>query len=166
MLEDDQINFTISSDDVAKAKENYKANGYDLLVDVPKIVDINDTKLKAGFYSEEKLSLVMLERVERKLSRAFKDYKIGQSGIDQSVLDNLPETIETPKGEIIVGHKQLKISKLHFGERSISGVARIEQLKIAVMLKDSKSNLIDSKEVESLPSIGNVESEGDISINK
>ncbi|MEE9437753.1 MAG: ABC transporter permease [Saprospiraceae bacterium] len=83
------ITYTLSTSDLETAKGNYLSNGYDILVEVPKITNINDTKLTVEFYSEDKLSLVILEKIEHQLSKSIKNYKISQSGIDQTTLDNL-----------------------------------------------------------------------------
>ena len=99
-LSNDQMTFVISDKNIEAAKTSYEKDGYDILINVPKITDLQETKMKAGFYSEEKLSLVALENVEDRLSATLKDYKISQSGIDQTKLDNLKMKVSLENASI------------------------------------------------------------------
>ena len=88
-LSSDQYLYTETTKSIEEFKEEYAKDGYDLLVEVPQIVDLKSNKHKVNFYSAEKLSLISLERIERKLSKALKKYKVSQSDIDQATLDEL-----------------------------------------------------------------------------
>lgn len=88
-LSNDQYLYTKTSNRIEEFKEDYINQGYDLLIEVPKINDLKAKKHVVNFYSSEKLSLISLEQIERGLSRELKKYKIAQSDIDQETLDEL-----------------------------------------------------------------------------
>jgi len=88
-LSNSQYDFDISDLPLSQIDTAYARLGYDLLLDVPPITDLSTTSHKVNFYSKEKLSLVALEQVERKMSKALKSYKISRSDIKQETLDQL-----------------------------------------------------------------------------
>ncbi|MFT4536431.1 MAG: ABC-2 type transport system permease protein [Saprospiraceae bacterium] len=88
-LSTSQFDFDISTLPINEIDTTYSKLGYDLLLDVPPIIDLSSTEHKVDFYSKEKLSLVALEQIERKMSRALKKYKISKSNINQETLDQL-----------------------------------------------------------------------------
>jgi len=88
-LASSQYDFDISKLPLSEMDTSYAKLGYNLLLDVPPITDLKSTKHKVNFYSKEKLSLITLEQVERKMSKALKKYKISQSEINQETLDEL-----------------------------------------------------------------------------
>lgn len=88
-LESSSISYELSNESLDEAKKSYIENGYDVLVNIPEFSDLKSKKHKASFYTEEKLSLVTLERIEDKLSDQFKNYKIEQSDISKTQLEDL-----------------------------------------------------------------------------
>ena len=93
-LTNDQYVFEISDKELSSMDTLYSRIGYDLLLNVPPVTDLTNTNHKVQFYSKEKLSLVALEQIERRLSKALKSYKISKSTIDQSTLDNLEMEVD------------------------------------------------------------------------
>ncbi len=85
----DQYLFEESNIELDILKDDYIEKGYDLLIEVPPLKDLKSRKHTVNFFSKEKLSFVALEQIERKLSKELKKYKVSQSEIDQSTLDEL-----------------------------------------------------------------------------
>jgi ABC-2 type transport system permease protein len=92
-LSNKQFDFDISSLPLDQIDTAYSRLGYDLLLEVPPISDLSTTSHKVNFYSKEKLSLVALEQIERKMSNALKTYKISKSDINQETLDQLEMSV-------------------------------------------------------------------------
>lgn len=88
-LSNSQFDFDISTLPLNEMDTSYFKLGYDLLLNVPPISDLSSTKHNVDFYSKEKLSLVALQQIERKMSNAIKTYKISKSDIAQETLDQL-----------------------------------------------------------------------------
>ena len=84
---------TRTSEAMEALKDKYVEDGFDLLIEVPKMEDLKAQKHIVNFYSSEKLSLVILEQIERSLSREIKKYKVSQSEIDQETLDQLEVSV-------------------------------------------------------------------------
>ena len=88
-MSNDQYLYTKSLESLSELKDDYIEEGYDLVIEVPKLEDLKAKKHTVNFYSSEKLSLISLEKIERSLSRELKNYKISKSDIDQETLDQL-----------------------------------------------------------------------------
>lgn len=88
-LSDDQYLYTETTKSLEELKDNYAEDGYDLLIEVPKLDDLKAKEHVVNFYSSEKLSLIALGHIENDLSHALKKYKISKSQIDQATLDEL-----------------------------------------------------------------------------
>jgi ABC-2 type transport system permease protein len=88
-LSTSQYLFSKSSESLSILKEDYFNQGYDLLIEVPKMEDLKTQKHIVNFYSVDKLSLMALNQIERGLSNGLKQYKISQSDINQKTLDEL-----------------------------------------------------------------------------
>jgi len=88
-ISNDQYLYTKTSERLEELKDDYADQGYDLIIEVPKIDDLKAKKHVVNFYSSEKLSLITLEQLERGLSRELKKYKVSQSEFDQKTLDEL-----------------------------------------------------------------------------
>jgi len=88
-LSNDQYLYTETSKHIEAFKDSYAEEGYDLLIEVPKLDDLKAQEHTVNFYSAEKLSLISLGQIERSLSKGLKKYKISQSNIDQATLDEL-----------------------------------------------------------------------------
>lgn len=81
-----------------KLIEDYKNQGYDLLLHVPEFPDKSQTKLGANYYCTEKLSISTIENIERKIESAFRDYKINNSGIDRGIYDSFKTNVNLENG--------------------------------------------------------------------
>lgn len=92
-LSTSQYLYTKSSKGVKELKDDYFNEGFDMLIEVPELKDLKSQKHVVNFYSQEKLSLISLEQLERSLSRGLKKYKISQSDIDQATLDELEVSV-------------------------------------------------------------------------
>lgn len=88
-ISNDQYLFTETTKRIEELKDDYADQGFDLIIEVPRITDLKSNKHVVNFYSSEKLSLSTLEQIERRLSRELKKYKVSQSEFDQKTLDEL-----------------------------------------------------------------------------
>ncbi len=76
-----------SEKSLQELKESYSADGYDIFVHIPEY-DGKSDKLVVKYSSLKKPGLIVLEKFERKISRAFKEHKINKSGIDRALYDS------------------------------------------------------------------------------
>jgi len=88
-LSNDNYAFEISKLPLSKMDTAYSRQGYDVLLNVPPLTDLKAAKHKVDFYSKEKLSLVVVDKLERTMAKALKKYKVSQSPIDQAALNDL-----------------------------------------------------------------------------
>ncbi len=78
--------------------EDYKTQGYDLLVHIPEFENTLATQHQLKYHSIEKLSIPTIESVERTIGAVFKEYKISQSNIDREVYESFKMDIELENG--------------------------------------------------------------------
>ncbi len=76
-----------SEKSLAELKKSYADEGYDIFVHIPEY-DGKSDKFIVKYNSVKKPGLIVLEKFERKISRALKDYKIDKSGIDRALYDS------------------------------------------------------------------------------
>jgi len=88
-LSNDNYAFEISKLPLAQMDTSYSRKGYDVLLNVPPLKDLKSSEHKVDFYSKEKLSLVVVDKLEKTMARALKQYKVSQSPIDQEALNDL-----------------------------------------------------------------------------
>jgi len=92
-----------------RLKEDYKKEGYDLLIQIPSFQNIKDVKHKVEYYSLDKLSLSTISDIEKIIGSVFKEYKINQSGIDKTLYNSFTMDIDLENGalgdEIVEGKK-------------------------------------------------------------
>ena len=81
-----------------KLIEDYKEQGYDLLIHVPKFDNTLSTRHEVKYYSTEKLSIATIENVERNIGAVFKEYKITNSNIDREVYESFKMDIDMENG--------------------------------------------------------------------
>ena len=81
-----------------KLIEDYKNQGYDLLLHVPEFPDKSKVNHSASYYCTEKLSISTIENIERKIEIAFKDYKIDNSEIDRTIYDSFKTSVSLENG--------------------------------------------------------------------
>ncbi len=63
----------------------YDKEGYDLLVHIPDY-DGNSKKIKVQYYSQKKPGLITLEKIEQRISEAYKNYNIDKSDVDKELI--------------------------------------------------------------------------------
>ncbi len=86
--------FTFSESEINTLKESYGEEDYDLLVYIPPFKDLSLTTHEVEYFSHEKPGIVQLERIERVIAAAFKEYKIQSSNIDRDLYDSFHMSIE------------------------------------------------------------------------
>jgi len=67
--------------------KSYDKNGYDLLVYIPPY-DGTSKQVKVKYYSEKKPGLVTIGKIESRISKAYKNYKIDKSDIDKDLINS------------------------------------------------------------------------------
>lgn len=94
------VKYTFSQDPLDELKGSYDSLGYSLLVHIPNFDDYQKTNYQIEYFSKEKPGLSTIESIERRVSNAFKEYKISQSEIDRSVYDSFKTDITLENGAI------------------------------------------------------------------
>ena len=89
----DNIDFTFSDLPLASLKESYADSGYNLLVYIPEFEDLQSTTHDVEYWTSEKPSIVLLERIEGVIARAFREHKITNSNIDRALYDSFRTSI-------------------------------------------------------------------------
>jgi ABC-2 type transport system permease protein len=92
------MKFTFSNEEIDSLKKNYIGNGYDMLLYMDARPTLQDEKVELIYFSKDKISLPTLESLERSISSAIRSYKIEQSEIDQSTLDQLKTEVDLENG--------------------------------------------------------------------
>ncbi len=93
--QDKDYNFT--NDDLNKIKENYKKS-YDLLIYIPKYD--GSQKFSVKYFSDKKIGLMFIEKYQRKISKALKEYKKKSLNIDPEVFKQLDIKVNLINGDI------------------------------------------------------------------
>jgi ABC-2 type transport system permease protein len=82
------ISFTSSQKPVDQLKKTYIDEGYDILIHLTQ-GDTSSSKMIANYYSKDKLSAMQIDRLESKIGKVIKNYKLNNSGLDKSILDKI-----------------------------------------------------------------------------
>lgn len=90
--------FTFSTADILQLQSTYAEQGYDMLVHIPLLENIQSREHQAYFYSVEKPSLNTLSNLEDIIGSAIKDYKIAQSQIDLDVYESFNTSVNLERG--------------------------------------------------------------------
>lgn len=81
--------FEYSTKTIEDIKTSYADEGYDMVLEIPALTDLAARKLDVSFYTEDKPSLMTIERLESKLSKALESYKLDQSPIEKETIEQL-----------------------------------------------------------------------------
>jgi ABC-2 type transport system permease protein len=87
-LKGGEIVFTFSDKPVDQLKKTYVDEGYDMLIHLSK-GDTTSKEMTANYYSKDKLSMMQIERLESKIGKVIKNYKLNHSGLDKALLDRI-----------------------------------------------------------------------------
>lgn len=112
------MTFNFSQNHIDSLKNTYEGDGANILVHF-KAEDMDNPK--PLYFSNEKLGIATLERIESRIGEAVKDYKIDQSGIDRGVYDNLKTKISLENGAKDTSDKGDTSSKLSIVVGTILG---------------------------------------------
>jgi ABC-2 type transport system permease protein len=91
-------NFEFTDAPADDLKDSYADQGYNMLIHIPEFNDLLATKHQAYFYSQEKPSLEMLSRLERRIADAIKDHKISQSNVGREVYESFRTSVDLEGG--------------------------------------------------------------------
>jgi ABC-2 type transport system permease protein len=111
-----KLQFTFTQVPLEQAINTYREQGHDFLVYIPAFTDSTSTEHNIQYYASEKLGLTTIERVEERIGRAFRDYKIGQSGLNMEIYEAFYVNIDMENGllnetgEDVAGDKSGKMS--------------------------------------------------------
>ena len=90
--------FSFSAQDLASLKKDYKKQGYDVLVFIPKY---NGNKNFAGqYYSDKKMGIIFIENLQKKIAKSLKEYKKQNLNIDPKIWDELDVKVNLINGNI------------------------------------------------------------------
>lgn len=90
--------YEFSNAPLDKLIEDYKNEGYDLLIHIPEFKNTLSTNHEVKYYSPEKLSIATIENVERTIGNVFKEFKITNSNIDREIYESFKMDIDMENG--------------------------------------------------------------------
>ena len=90
----DNLLFTFSSLDYQTLQGSYTENGYSLLVYIPPFDDLSQKTHQASYHSVKNPGIMILERIESAISRAFREYKIEKSNINRDLSASFTPSIK------------------------------------------------------------------------
>ncbi len=111
--ENGRINYTFSQKDVEDLKRTYQEDGYNMLLVIPPVDELDQRTFNGMYYSPDKPSLSALESIEGKIARAFREAKIRQYALDEKVLEGLRTDFDLENGEIRDNPTEKKAGKLN-----------------------------------------------------
>jgi len=79
--------YNFTNEPLDSIKVSYEKEGYDLLVYIPPYDGVGG-KVKIKYYSNKKPGLITLEKIERRIGKAYKNYKIDKSDIDKDLIES------------------------------------------------------------------------------
>lgn len=77
--------YDFTSDPLDSIMNSYSKKGYDLLVFIPPYNETS-SKVKVQYYSKKKPGLITLEKIESRIGKAYKNYKIDKSDVDKELI--------------------------------------------------------------------------------
>lgn len=79
--------YEFTTEPLDSIKESYDKKGFDLFVFIPPY-DGTSKKVKVKYYSNKKPGLITLDKIERRIGKAYKNYKIDKSDVDKSLIES------------------------------------------------------------------------------
>lgn len=110
--------FSMATEPLDSLKKNYQDKGYDMLVHIPPYNDLSKVEHNISYYSKDKLSIVNITDLERKIKGIFKEYKLENSSFDKEEIAKLDIKIKLENAllsetdESIKGDKSSKYSTM------------------------------------------------------
>ena len=88
-LPKNNIVFSKITGNVDDIKQNYVAKGFNILVQMPKLDSLGQSKLSAKYFSKDKLSITTISQIENTLKDGVEAHKLQFSGIDPASIERL-----------------------------------------------------------------------------
>jgi len=95
--------FVYADKDIKEVRETYSEDGYDMLLEIPPVTDLSLSDMDAKFYTEDKPSLMTIERLESQLSEALEKYKLEQSPIEKETIEQLKMSVTLENAKVLEG---------------------------------------------------------------
>ncbi len=92
--------FRFSDKNISEERDNYLEN-HDVLVHIPPFENLGDKKHQVQYFSEEKLSVMTINKLERAIAKAFKNHKIKSSDIDMEMYNSFDTKVVFEDGEVL-----------------------------------------------------------------
>lgn len=93
-----ELTFSFTDKEYKSLVGTYGDEGYDMLLHIPSFDDLKSTNHDIAYYSKEKLGIITIERIERKIGKAFKNHKIKESGIADELYKSFSTDITMENG--------------------------------------------------------------------
>jgi len=94
------MTYTLSNEEINTLKENYNESA-DILVVIPPFNDLNEASYQISYYSQEKLSIGTINKIEGAIGNQFRDYKINSSDISIETYNSFKTSIDLENGELL-----------------------------------------------------------------
>ncbi len=92
------ILFKFTHSELNDVKQTYSKEGYDMFLYIPAVSDTAFQKHNAQYFSQEKIGLTTLDRIEGIISAEFEDYKMEKAGIDKGMLEDFKVEVGLQNG--------------------------------------------------------------------
>lgn len=92
------ILFKFTHSELNDVKQTYSQEGYDMFLYIPAVSDTAFQKHNAQYFSQEKIGLTTLDRIEGIISAEFEDYKMEKAGIDKGMLEDFKVEVGLQNG--------------------------------------------------------------------
>jgi len=91
------IIYDFSDQNLDSLQKNYQKDKYEILVYIPPY-DNKSKEIKVKYFTKKNPGIVVISKIEKDISNAFRKYKIEISGIDKKLLESLDVDVNMEKG--------------------------------------------------------------------
>lgn len=105
MKDEDELYFTFTNESLSALKSKVEQKEFNGILVVPKPKQVKTKEFTIDYFSEEQLSLTNKVKLEQKVARKIRDYKIEVLGLDKDQLDILSSNVTIDPEPIREGDK-------------------------------------------------------------
>ncbi|MBP7273391.1 MAG: ABC transporter permease [Saprospiraceae bacterium] len=94
LKDETNLHFTFSKMSLEQAKKNFNAKQFDGILYLPPLADLTVKDFSIYYYSDNKLSLELMNKIDNKISDSVREYKIAAQQLNKDVLESLKTAIK------------------------------------------------------------------------
>ncbi len=100
VLDSETMTYTLSNSDTNTLKDSYNESA-DILVVIPPFDDLSEKSHQISYYSQEKLSIGTINKIEDAVGNQFREHKINSSDISMDTYNSFKTSIDLENGELL-----------------------------------------------------------------